>query len=247
MTDERRGHSPTPHGGDDPLDREIRRLLAVDPSPEYEARVRARLAAEPAPNAWWAGRLWMALGASAATAAAVVAVAVSQLEPPADAGVETAAAIAGTGDIAPSSSGNAARREEDRPVSELPPAGAAEPNAATGPAAAGAPASEPRDTASPPAPSAGPPGPPRFTRIVFSTSERAALGRLLAQVRDRQVVVPAPAEARPPTVGEPPAELVIPLIAIEPPAELVIPPVAIEPPITIEPLSVALLDTGADQ
>ena len=259
MTDERRGHSPTPCGGDDPLDREIRRLLDVDPSPAFQARVRARVAGEPAPNAWRAGRLWMAFGTATATAALVLVVAVSRLEPPADTGAEPAGAVAGTGDVAPPSSGAAARRGADGLDSDLSPAVTAEPETATGPAAAGAPASELRGAASPPAP-ARPPGPPRFTRVVFSESETAALRRLLAQARDRPVVVPAPVEARTPTVGEPPAEVVIPLVAIERPAEVVIPlvaierpaevvivPIAIEPPITIEPLNVALLDTGADQ
>ena len=247
MTDERRGHSPTPPGGVDPLDRDIRRFLAVDPSPSFEARVRARVAADPARNAWQAGRLWMAFGASAATAAVVLVVVVSRLEPPADRSAEPAGVIAEAADIAPTSSGVAARRGADRPVSDLSPAPTAEPDTAAGPAAAGAPPSEPRDAASRPAPAARPAGPPRFTRVVFSASETAALRRLLAQARDRQVVVPAAAEARPLAVGEPPAEVVIPLIAMESRAEVVIPPIAIEPPITIEPLNVALLDTGADQ
>ena len=34
----------------DPIDGEIRRALAVDPSPEFLARVRARIAEEPAPG-----------------------------------------------------------------------------------------------------------------------------------------------------------------------------------------------------
>ena len=248
MTDERRRHPPTPPGGDDALDREIRRLLAVDPSPAFEARVRERVAAEPAPNAWRAGRLWMAFGTAAATAALVLAVAVPRLDPPADTGAEPAGAIAGVGDLAPPSSGAATRRETDRPVSDLSPPATAEPDTATGPAAADATARGSRDVPGRPAPAATPPGPPRFSRVVFSASETAALRRLLAQARDRQVFVSAAAEARTPTAGgEPPAELDIALIAIEPPAEVIIPPVDIEPPITIEPLNVTLLDTGADQ
>ena len=261
MTDERRRHPPTPPGGDDALDREIRQLLAVDPSPAFEARVRERVAAEPAPNAWRAGRLWMAFGTAAATAALVLVVAVPRLEPPADTGAEPAGAVAGVGDLAPPSSGAAARRETDRPVSDLSPPATAEPDTATGLAAADAPARAPRDVPRRPAPSARPPGPPRFTRVVFSPSETAALRRLLAQARDRQVFASAAAEPRtaaavgeppaelviPPIDIEPPAESVIPPVAIEPPAELVIPPVAIEPPVTIEPLNVTLLDTGADQ
>ena len=260
MTDERRGHAPTPPGGDDALDREIRRLLAVDPSPAFEARVRERVAAEPTPNGWRAGRLWMAFGTAAATAALVLAVAVPRLDPPAASGAEPAGEIAGVGDLAPPSSGAAARRETDRPVSDLPPPATAEPDTATGPAAADAPARASRDVPSR-APSARPPGPPRFTRVVFSPSETTALRRLLAQARDRQVFASAAAEPRTAAaVGEPPAELVIPLIDIEPPAEsviplvdieppaeLFIPPIAIEPRIAIEPLNVALLDTGADQ
>ena len=246
MTDERRGRAPIPPGGNDALDREIRRLLAVDPSPSFEARVRARVAAEPAPNAWRAGRPWLTLGTAAATAAVVLVAAVSLLEPPADTGAEPSGVVAETGDVAPPS-GAAARRGTDRPVSDLSPPATAEPDTATGPAAARAAAMGPRDVPSP-APAARPPGPPRFTRVVFSASETAALRRLLAQARDRQVFVSAAAEARTPTAGgEPPAELDIALIAIEPPAEVVIPPVDIDPPITIEPLNVTLLDTGADQ
>ena len=247
MTDERRGRAPTPPGGDDALDREIRRLLAVDPSPAFEARVRERVAAEPAPNAWRVGRPWLTLGTAAATAAVVLVVAVSLLEPPADTGAEPSGVVAETGDVAPPS-GAAARRGTDRPVSDLSPPATAEPDTATGPAAADATARGSRDVPGRPAPAATPPGPPRFTRVVFSASETAALRRLLAQARDRQVFVSAAAEARTPTAsGEPPAELDIALIAIEPPAEVVIPPVDIEPPITIEPLNVTLLDTGADQ
>ena len=247
MTDERHGTPPTLHGSDGPLDREIRRLLAVDPSPAFEARVRARVAAEPARNAWRAGRLWMAFGTAAATAALVLVVAVSRLEPPADTSAEPAGAIAGAGDLAPPSSGAAERRRAGRPGSGLSSLPTAEMDTATGPAAAGASASEPPDAASPPAPAARPPGPPRFTRVVFSESETTALRRLLSRGSDRLVIVPGPVEARTLAVGEPRAEVGIPPIAIEPRAEIVIPPIAIEPPITIEPLNVALLDTGADQ
>jgi hypothetical protein len=35
------------------LDREIEALLAVEPSPEFVARVRQRIAAGPAPSPWW--------------------------------------------------------------------------------------------------------------------------------------------------------------------------------------------------
>ena len=292
MTDERRGHSPTPRGGDDPLDGEIRRLLAVDPSPSFEARVRARVAAEPATNVWRAGRLWMACGAT--TAALVLAVAVFRPEPPADTGAGSGLGAVRSGGTAAPSPGAAAGRRDDPAAVSLPvglvetspapepafppppggvPRGLAgvETSAAPEPAfprtleaglrvAAPAAAGESRGAGSPPAPAATPPGPPRFTRVVFSESETAALRRLLSQAPDRPVIVPLPVEARTPAVGEPRAELVTPLIAIEPPAEVVIPPIAIEPraevvippiavepPLTIEPLNMALLDSGADQ
>jgi hypothetical protein len=51
------------------LDREIESLLGAEPSPEFVARVRARIAEEPAPGRW---RAWMI----AVPAAAVVAIAV---------------------------------------------------------------------------------------------------------------------------------------------------------------------------
>jgi hypothetical protein len=55
----------------DRLDRELARALAVDPSPEFLARVRTRIAEEPAPARF--GFRWM-FGAAAAAAAVVAAV-----------------------------------------------------------------------------------------------------------------------------------------------------------------------------
>ena len=54
------------------VDREIRSLLAVDPSPELVARVRTRLAAEPEPHAWW----WSWKFALPVVAAALIFIAV---------------------------------------------------------------------------------------------------------------------------------------------------------------------------
>ena len=276
MTDERRGHAPTPHESDDPLDREIRRLLAVDPSAAFEARVRARVAAEPTRNVWRAGRLWMGFGAAAA--ALVLAVSLFGPEPPTGVGDGSGPGTARAGGTAPPSSGVAARAISSPGVPlgpntpertggpAPPPSGVATLAVRDDPAAVGLPivlvephaTPEPafpraletgfRVAAGPPRATAVAPGAPRFSRVVFSADERDALRQLLDQARDRPVVVPATAEARRPiAASEPPAELVIPLIAIEPRAELVIPPIAIEPPLTIEPLNVALLDTGADQ
>ena len=224
MTDERRVHRPTPRGTDDPLDREIRRLLAVNPSSAFEAHVRARVADEPAPAAWRASRRWPAFGAAAAL---VLAVAVFRPEPPVDTDAEPATVVTPTGDAAPASSDAAVRPREERPAADRSLAAAAEPTVAPG----GRFASPPRTAAAP--------GPPRFTRVVFSERERSALRQLLTLARDQPVVVPVSAGARTPVAaGEPPAELVIPPIAIAPAVKLAI------PPITIEPLNLTLLNTG---
>jgi hypothetical protein len=60
------------------LEREIERALAVDPSPEFLVRVRARIADEPAPASRGFG--WLFAGA-AATAVAAAVVAVVMLRP----------------------------------------------------------------------------------------------------------------------------------------------------------------------
>jgi hypothetical protein len=53
------------------LDREIEALLAVDPSPDFVARVRQRVTAEPAPATWWWS--WRVASAGAALAAITLA------------------------------------------------------------------------------------------------------------------------------------------------------------------------------
>ncbi len=153
----------------------------------------------------------MALGVATALVLAVVAY---RMVLPADTGAEPADTVAGTGD--------AAGPREDGSARDRSPATTAGPAATSGPAIANPPV-------------ARPPGPPRFTRVVFSESEREALRQLLAQARNQPVIVPAPAEAHAP--GELPARL--PPVTIQPPAALEL------PPITIEPLNLALLDTGA--
>jgi len=68
MDAERRGSEMT----DRALDRELQAILAVNPPPEFVARVRTRIASEPQRSAAWS--MWMF--ASAAAAAAVVAIVV---------------------------------------------------------------------------------------------------------------------------------------------------------------------------
>ena len=57
------------------VDREIQRLLAVDPSPEFQARVRIRLSEEP--QRFRLGIGWLVSGATALAAVAVLVVFVS--------------------------------------------------------------------------------------------------------------------------------------------------------------------------
>ena len=54
------------------LDREIEDLLAVDPLPEFVAKMRQRIAAEPAPASWWLS--WRPVTAGVGLAAVVAAV-----------------------------------------------------------------------------------------------------------------------------------------------------------------------------
>ena len=54
------------------LDREIARVLGVDPSPGFAARVRQRIASEPAPAGWRAAWIVAAAGALAAVAVVVL-------------------------------------------------------------------------------------------------------------------------------------------------------------------------------
>jgi hypothetical protein len=58
------------------LDREIEAALAIEPSPEFVARVRTRIASEPAPASWWQLR-WPVIATALAAAAVVMIVAFS--------------------------------------------------------------------------------------------------------------------------------------------------------------------------
>lgn len=58
------------------LEREIERALAVDPSPEFVARVRQRISSERVPSGWRA--TWIVAGAGALAAGAIVLIVVSR-------------------------------------------------------------------------------------------------------------------------------------------------------------------------
>lgn len=76
MDADRRGESMT----DRVLNREIQALFAVDPSPDFPARVRTRVAGEPEPSVWW--MTWRFAAVCAAAAAAVaIAIAVARPQP----------------------------------------------------------------------------------------------------------------------------------------------------------------------
>ena len=73
-------HRPDDPLTDSSLDREIEAALAVDPSPEFLARVRTRVAAEPAKSAW---RLFPARWAfEPLLALAVLGVVIAMVVPP---------------------------------------------------------------------------------------------------------------------------------------------------------------------
>jgi hypothetical protein len=55
------------------LESEIESLLAVEPSPEFVARVRARVAEEPEPRRWWTSWTLAVAGAVAVVILAVIA------------------------------------------------------------------------------------------------------------------------------------------------------------------------------
>jgi len=74
MDAERSGGAVT----DTAIDREIQAELAVDPSPQFIARVRTRIAAEPAGAAPWLS--WKLVAAGALAAASVTAVVFSRPE-----------------------------------------------------------------------------------------------------------------------------------------------------------------------
>lgn len=58
----------------DEIDRELASLLAVEPSPDFRAKVRARIASEPAPKRWYLQ--WRLVGAGVAAVSVLIATAV---------------------------------------------------------------------------------------------------------------------------------------------------------------------------
>ena len=67
------GHRHVDAMNDPSLDREIESLLATEPSPEFVARVRARVASEPEPGGWRLPFIFSTAGAVAVVIVAVIA------------------------------------------------------------------------------------------------------------------------------------------------------------------------------
>jgi hypothetical protein len=67
------GHREVDAMNDASLDRELQSLMAAEPSPEFLARVRVRVAQEPAPNGWRTSWMFAVAGALVIVIAAVVA------------------------------------------------------------------------------------------------------------------------------------------------------------------------------
>jgi len=79
------GHQSASALGDWNVDRQLAEALAVEPSPEFLARVRMRIAAEPEPRAWMPQWIFAAAGAGAlAVASAAVLTQLTQAPLPRD-------------------------------------------------------------------------------------------------------------------------------------------------------------------
>jgi hypothetical protein len=63
----------------DEIDRELASRLSIEPSPEFRARVRARIADEPAPRSWYMP--WRVAAAGAAAAAVLAGVTILRVVP----------------------------------------------------------------------------------------------------------------------------------------------------------------------
>jgi len=102
------------------LEREIENVLSVDPSPEFLARVRARVSADPAPSraTWYLS--WMAATAAVAAAALVVAVSVGR-SPSDTSGVPASAATSVVGTDPSSAPRQTARGEASAQLGAGPP------------------------------------------------------------------------------------------------------------------------------
>ena len=185
------------------IDQEIRDALKADPSPEFLARVRTRIASEPAPSAWrWS---WTVAAASARAAAVAIAVMVSRPEPP----------LAPTSDVAQAAPRPDANASSSVAQALRPAIAGLKPHATT---------AEPRATAAEPR-GTGTPAVSGFSQtvaadpdILIDPREQRALRQLIAGVSEGRVDLSAAQNSTPPASA-----------ALEPVTDIVIAPINIDP------------------
>ena len=178
------------------LDRELQTALAVDPSPEFLARVRTRIANEPAPSASWLS--WKLAAAAAIAAIMVLAVVLSR---PHEKVPMSPAAVAQGG----------SRAEPARPTEPAPRV-----SPGRGP---NAPALQPAAVARAFPPAASAVGPTASEpEILLDPRESMALRRLITGTRDGSIDLSAALQATTPTAMELPeiTNVVIAPLTIEP-------------------------------
>ncbi len=188
------------------IDQDIRDALKVEPSPEFVARVRTRIANEPAPSGW----RWSWTFAVAGGLAAAIAIAVVVSRPPATIAVAPAAQSSGVPPVA-------------RPFPPANDDAGLKPRATANPARTTAVVS---GLLVPPKPRSGE-GESRTTspaqpEILFDSRETIALRRLIASVREGRVDLAAaqPSGLQAPMELDPVTDIVITPITVEPIAPL---------------------------
>jgi hypothetical protein len=179
------------------IDDDIKDALNVDPSPEFVARVRARVANEPEPSAWrWS---WTVAATAALAAAIIVAIVLRPAPQPQVAQGLSPAEAAASDNAAP---------DVAQAVPLAAPATASPVGRAFGPATPAAEAFARRASSEP--------------EILLDPAETRALRALIAGVRDGRVdLTPLQAAAVPTAMElEPVADIVIAPITLEPIAPL---------------------------
>jgi hypothetical protein len=183
------------------IDEEIRAALDVDPSQEFVARVRTRIAAEAAPSAWrWSWGLAMATALASATLVVIVS---RQHTPP-------STSVAGTS-VAGSENRHASEGSTTKP-------GAAESDAKAGRAEQTRVAVSRQARSRPTNTNALVVRTRSEPEILVDPREADALRRLIAGVRDGRIDLAAAQTIASPAAGE-----------IDPVARIVIAPITIEP------------------
>jgi hypothetical protein len=189
----------------DAIDREIRAALAVEPSAEFVARVRTRLASEPAAAGWsWRHSWGFALTAVAAVAIALALYFVRPVNvPPPDAASSIAKADVPL-DAAPPPAPSRSPESLALPVPLPTPS-----SNASRPMVARRPVAQPRSTD---------PAPPPEAEILIDARESSALRALILGARDGRVnLEPVLRASTPAPMDLPPVGAIdIPFLTIDP-------------------------------